>query len=145
MKIVAKSEISAADESAIRTGLRTHNREKSGFTGPHGELVLCLTGDDGVTLGGLTARYGYQWMFIELLFIPESARGQQLGTQMMAQAERVARDNGLTGIWLDTFAFQARGFYEKLGYTIFGTLEGHPRDGRRFFLEKRFDASPTAN
>lgn len=38
--------------------------------------------------------------------------------------------------WVDTFSFQARGFYEKLGYTVFGQLD-YPPEHRRFFLEKR--------
>jgi ribosomal protein S18 acetylase RimI-like enzyme len=31
----------------------------------------------------------------------------------------------------------ARGFYEKQGYGLFGTLENYPDDENRFFLCKR--------
>jgi len=137
LRIVAKDKISDADETAIREALRVHNRESSGFSGPWGELVLCLEDEAGVTKGGLTARYGYQWMFIELLIVPKDARGQDLGTELMQQAEQVARDNNLVGIWLDTFAFQARGFYEKLGYKVFGEITDYPQSYSRYFLEKR--------
>jgi ribosomal protein S18 acetylase RimI-like enzyme len=41
-------------------------------------------------------------------------------------------------VWLDTFSFQARGFYEKLGYTVFGEIENHPPGHSRFFLRKIF-------
>jgi hypothetical protein len=41
-----------------------------------------------------------------------------------------------TDVSLDTFEFQARPFYEKLGYTIFGTLEGYPPGYRQYFLTK---------
>jgi GNAT superfamily N-acetyltransferase len=58
----------------------------------------------------------------------------------MARAEAWARQRNLAGMWLDTFAFQARPFYEKLGFTVFGTLEDHPRGSRRFFMQKRFTA-----
>jgi GNAT superfamily N-acetyltransferase len=137
MKIVTKTEITAADEVAIRERLRAHNREKSGYVGPHGELCLAVTDESDATIGGLTARYGYQWMFIELLYVPREARGQDIGTQLMQQAEDVARANNLTGIWLDTFAFQARGFYEKLGYTLFGEIADYPETFSRYFLLKR--------
>lgn len=137
LRIVAKDKISDADETAIREALRAHNRESSGFSGPSGELVLCLEDEAGLTKGGLTARYGYQWMFIELLIVPKDARGQDLGTKLMQQAEQVARDNSLVGIWLDTFAFQARGFYEKLGYNVFGEITDYPQSYSRYFLEKR--------
>jgi GNAT superfamily N-acetyltransferase len=142
LRIVAKDKISDADETAIREALRAHNRESSGFSGPWGELVLCLEDEAGVTKGGLTARYGYQWMFIELLIVPKDARGQDLGTELMQQAEQVARDNSLVGIWLDTFAFQARGFYEKLGYSVIGTLPDYPPGHTLYWLAKRIEANP---
>jgi hypothetical protein len=41
------------------------------------------------------------------------------------------------GIWVDTYGFQARGFYEKLGYELFGTIDDHPRGSHRFFFRKR--------
>jgi ribosomal protein S18 acetylase RimI-like enzyme len=65
-------------------------------------------------------------------------RGQGLGTKLLAQAEAVAREHKCVGIYLDTFSFQARGFYEKHGYGLFGTLENYPDDEKRFFLSKRF-------
>ncbi|MDB5536981.1 MAG: Acetyltransferase family protein, partial [Devosia sp.] len=40
------------------------------------------------------------------------------------------------GIWLDTFSFQARPFYEKLGYSVFGTIPDYPPGGARYFLSK---------
>jgi hypothetical protein len=38
---------------------------------------------------------------------------------------------------LDTFEYQARPFYEKLGYQLFGTLDGYPPGYRQFYLCKR--------
>ena len=38
--------------------------------------------------------------------------------------------------WLDTFEFQARGFYERLGYTCFGRLEDYPPGFARYFMKK---------
>ncbi len=32
---------------------------------------------------------------------------------------------------------QARGFYEKLGYSVFGRLDDHPKGSARYFLNKR--------
>jgi hypothetical protein len=42
----------------------------------------------------------------------------------MDRAEVHARERGCHSAWLDTFSFQARGFYEKLGYDEFGTTTG---------------------
>lgn len=97
-------------------------------------LGLLLKASDGGTIGGLWGRSAYEWLFIELLFIPEELRGTGLGRTLMQQAEQVARDRHCTGVWLDTFAFQALGFYQKLGYTVFGertTPAASPSTGSR--------------
>jgi N-acetylglutamate synthase-like GNAT family acetyltransferase len=95
-------------------------------------------------LGGLCARFYYDWLFIELLFIPEEFRGQDLGTVLLAMAEAQAHAWGAVGVWLDTFSFQARGFYEKRGYTVFAEIARYPGRHKRFYLQKRLDrAAPS--
>src|SRR5205823_2780313 len=37
---------------------------------------------------------------------------------------------------LDTFDFQARGFYERLGYETFAEVQDFPRGHSRFFMKK---------
>ena len=119
--------------------LRAYNIAQAGD--PHIRPVAILfTAPDGKDEGGLWGRIAYDWLFIELLAVPEAARGHGLGRQLMDQAETIARDAGCTGIWLDTYAFQARGFYEKLGYALFGTLNDYPAGHSRFFLQKRLPA-----
>ena len=98
--------------------------------------MLREPGSDAIQ-GGLYGACFYDWCVIRLLVVPGSARGQGLGTQLMARAEAIARARHCMGIWLDTFSFQARGFYEKLGFTAFGELNGHPRNASRIFLQKR--------
>ena len=117
-----------------------------GVAGDHGYKPLALTLRDGsgAIAGGLFAESYYDWMFIKLLVVPDGWRGQGLGTQLMQEAEAVARARGLGGIWLDTFSFQARPFYERLGFTCFATLDGHPRGGARYFMQKRFEEQPPA-
>jgi len=99
-------------------------------------LAFAIEDDRGHTIGGLSAATAYGWLFVELLFVPESLRGQGVGTRLiqLAEAEAVAR--GCHSVWLDTFEFQARGFYERLGYTCFGELKNYPA-GSRYFMRKR--------
>jgi ribosomal protein S18 acetylase RimI-like enzyme len=72
----------------------------------------------------------------------KNQRGKGCGKALMAQAENIARANGCIGLWLDTYEFQARGFYEKLGFEVFGTLDDHPIGQKRFFLRKRLSKGP---
>ena len=62
--------------------------------------------------------------------------GRGLGTELMARAEAEAIARGCHGAWLDTFEFQARGFYERLGYECFGELKDYPAGSARYFMRK---------
>jgi ribosomal protein S18 acetylase RimI-like enzyme len=75
-------------------------------------------------------------LFISLLFVPTALRGQKLGERLMAQAEAAAANRGCTGVWLDTFSFQARGFYQRLGYDVFGEIPNYPPGHARYFMKK---------
>ena len=107
---------------------------------PFDQRTLVITVTDPETneiLGGLWGSTSYDNLHIDMLFLPESLRRQGFGTQLMRQAEEEASQRGCCGSYLDTFDFQARGFYERLGYTVFGTLEDNPPGHQRFFLSKK--------
>jgi GNAT superfamily N-acetyltransferase len=140
MDPVFELSIKPEDREAIRASLREYNMANAGFRGPYNEVSSVLRNRDGDIEGGLTGESFYSWLFIEYLFVPEHRRGQGLGTKMMMQAEDYARSLCLTGIWLDTFSFQALPFYEKLGYRQFGTIDNFPPGGARHFLSKTLTA-----
>lgn len=100
-------------------------------------FALFIRDADNEIIGGLWARDFYDWVFIENLFVPKALRGKGLGKRLLEQTETIARSRGRFGIWLDTFSFHARGFYEKRGYQIFGQLPNYPDAETRFFLQKR--------
>lgn len=137
-EIVFEPEPQAETRAAILDGLIAYNAEKTEnrFGSPRTIALALKDPSTGASVGGLTARVSYSRMFVELLFIPENLRGQGSGEKLMAEAERVAREFGCTGIWLDTFSFQAPGFYKRLGYTEFGTLSDYPPGFTRHFLHK---------
>jgi GNAT superfamily N-acetyltransferase len=137
VEIVLEDETQPETRAAILEGLVAYNSEQTGHQfGPPRNIALALKDESGATVGGLTARIGYSRMFIELLFIPEKLRGRRLGEKLIAEAEAIARREGCLGIWLDTFSFQAPGFYKKLGYIEFGALPDYPPGFSRHFLHK---------
>ena len=138
MEIRLKLNPLARDVAVIRNGLRAYNQQQTGSIRRE-EIALLLHDADGEAVGGLTATAVLDWLFIEWLHVPAELRGKGHGRDLIERAETFARERGLLGVWLDTFSFQARPFYEKLGYRVFGTLEDHPVGGARYFLSKRFD------
>lgn len=123
----------------LHTLLRSFNDAESGYPLDARPLLITLTDSNtGDVLGGLFGATGYAWLHVDMLFVSESLRGSGLGTQLMRQAEDEALRRGCRGAYLDTFDFQARGFYERLGYTVFGQLEDTPPGHTRFFLKKLF-------
>jgi ribosomal protein S18 acetylase RimI-like enzyme len=68
--------------------------------------------------------------------VPEAQRGAGIGRELMRRAEAEAVERGCLGAWLDTFSFQAPGFYERLGYSIFGRIDDYPPGHSRFFMRK---------
>ena len=92
-------------------------------------------------VGGLLAETARQLLFINYLWITTEYRRQGLGARLLAAAESEARRRDCQMAWLDTFDFQARRFYERCGYTVFGELAGLPNGHRRLFMSKRLDGS----
>lgn len=136
LRITIPEAPSEDDRAAVLAPLVAYNQNRAG--NPQVEpLAIMLTDADGNHVGGLWGRSLYQWLFVELLAVPEAWRGQDYGTALIREAERIARERGCVGMWLDTFEFQARGFYEKLGFELFGTLDDHPGGQSCFFMRKR--------
>jgi GNAT superfamily N-acetyltransferase len=108
----------------------------------HGETVpfqssrfgLRLLDTDGELAGGLSGVMFWGWLFIDAVWVRDDQRGQGSGRRLMAAAEQHAATQGCHAVWLDTF--QARGFYEALGYTVFGALEAYPDGQTRYFMRK---------
>lgn len=127
-----------AERAAVVAGLTAFNAA-SGYPPDTRPVAVLIVDEAGEPAGGLWGKTGYGWLFVEFLSVPERLRGRDLGSALMAAAERVARERGCVGAWLTTFSFQARGFYEKLGYSVFGELENSPGDNVRIFMRKRLE------
>ena len=138
----------AALRAAVVGGLVAHNRRfvpAAHFT----PLSLAARDPDGTVVGGLVgdttwADTGDGWLHVELLWVAETHRGLGLGGRLLAEAEAEAVRRGCRHAYLDTFAFQARPFYEGRGYVVFAVQEGFPPGSRRYWLRKTIGGAPPA-
>ncbi|HNS50646.1 MAG TPA: GNAT family N-acetyltransferase [Anaerolineae bacterium] len=130
--------IAYTDEPAwdvIGNGISRFNEEKAGSDRTTW-LCFVLRAPDGEVLGGLIGGTFWQWLHVDLVWLPEQLRGQGYGRRLMELAEEEARRRGAKGAFLDTFDFQAPGFYERLGYTVFGMLPDCPTGHARYYMSK---------
>lgn len=96
-----------------------------------------LKNDNGNLVGGITAFiYGWKILYIHVLWVQDEYRHDGYGSMLLTQVENEARNMGSTLVHLDTFDFQAKDFYIKHGYEIFGELNNCPPGHKRFYLKK---------
>ncbi len=103
-------------------------------------FALRVTDAADALAAGLLGVIAWEWLFVEAVWVDAAQRGRGTGQALMAAAEAHARVLGCRGAWLDTF--QARGFYEALGYTVFGSLADYPPGQTRWFLRKPLSLPP---
>ena len=97
-----------------------------------------ITDDNGNTIAGCVARmYCWNVAYIDSLWVDIKYRGNGLGARLLAEIEKTAKAKGCYLIHLDTFDFQAKEFYEKQGYAVFGVLENCPKGHCRYYFTKK--------
>jgi GNAT superfamily N-acetyltransferase len=133
--------IDPESEAVIDDGLTRYNREKAGFVDARPLAVLVR--DTQEVVGGLIGRTTLGLFFVDLIFLPPTARGQGLGAEVMAIAEREAGRRGCTAAVLFTITFQAPDFYARLGYVELGRVECDPPGHTRVCMTKRLTAAST--
>jgi GNAT superfamily N-acetyltransferase len=121
--------------AAIAGPLIAFNEGKTGRN-DYRPLIVAIDDAEGRVIGGLWGRTVYDWLFVELLFVPDALRGRGVGSELMKRAEDEALRRGCHSAWLDTFEFQARAFYERLGYACFAELRDYPVGSARYFMKK---------
>ena len=90
----------------------------------------------GAIVGALYGETYLNWMYISLFWIADEFRGKGFGSKIVRMAEKEARKRGVRNAYVDTFSFQAPGFYKKLGYREFGKLNDFPAGHSRSWLTK---------
>jgi GNAT superfamily N-acetyltransferase len=127
-------------ESVIEDGLTRFNKDQAGFVDARALAVLVRERGGGEVVGGLLGRTTLGLFFVDLIFLPASARGQGLGSRVMALAEQAARQRGCSAAVLFTIVFQAPDFYARQGYRELGRVECDPPGHTRVCMTKRLAA-----
>lgn len=136
-----------ADDDArmyLRTQLRAFNDSRS----PHHRAIrtreplpldVFVRDAQGAIVGGLAGSTYWGWLEVEHLWVGEDLRGRGYGSRLLKVAEAEARRRGCARAHLTTYSFQARAFYERLGYRVVGQLDDYPPGGSYYWLRKELN------
>lgn len=123
-----------ADVEQVIAGLVAYNRTRAEKANQQ-PLGVFLRADDRI-IGGAIGYTHWHWLFVSHLWVDDTIRGHGAGRQLMSAIEEAACARGCDAAWLDTYSFQAPGFYHHLGYRQFGQLDDYPPSHTRHFLWK---------
>ncbi|WP_241666849.1 GNAT family N-acetyltransferase [Muricoccus nepalensis] len=133
----------AVGRDEVWAGLLAFNEARAGAGSfASRPLSVLLRDEGGAVLGGLVGRSYAGWLYVELFHLPEAQRGAGNGRAILRAAEEEARARGCLGVRLETYSFQAPGFYAGLGYSVVGRLRDCPPGHTRFSLARRLDGAP---
>ena len=141
MMFVIRPDNDAQYSRLIQNRLRATNRERCAWLRANpsaAETRNFLAFDGRQLIGGAVGFVRFGWYFLDLLYVDAAYRNRGIGRQLLTAAEHFASDRQLVGVRLDTADFQARGFYEKMGYTLFGELADCPPGHTLYFFHKTF-------
>jgi GNAT superfamily N-acetyltransferase len=135
LRIVSEPHAGEQDTTFIREALALYNVAvtQDAYYSP---LAIFLRDERGAILGGALGDIWGGWLDLTFLWVAEPLRGRGYGRRLLEAAEEEARTQGCRGVHLSTHSFQARPFYEKLGYEIVGEVPDHPAGHSLFFLKK---------
>ena len=98
----------------------------------------CIKDEKGDVIGGILACLAlWNILSIDTLWVKKEFRNRGVAKQLLSLVEAEARNRGCHIVYLSTYDFQAKDFYLKNGYEIFGVLEDCPKDHRLYHLSKR--------
>ena len=99
----------------------------------HARLAV-FASTDAELVGGACGYTHWDWLFVSHLWVGSTHRRKGLGSELMDKIEQAGVARGALAAHLDTYDFQALGFYEKRGYQVFGRLDDYPPGHNRYFL-----------
>lgn len=100
-------------------------------------LAVQVTNEQGEVLAGAAARSFGDWLLLDTLWVSEDLRGQDIGSQLLAEIEAMGIERGCKKCLLDTLNFQAKPFYEQRGYQVQWVQQGYPKTGCKYFMVKQ--------
>ena len=131
-------EATSEQATILNCKMDNFNAEQLSLVGDVGSAKNYLIKDlNGNVIAGIKGWvYFGECLHISVLFIDVEQRKHGLGSLLLQTMEQQAKSMNINLVHLDTFDFQAKDFYLKHGYEIFGILEDCPKGHKRYYMKK---------
>ena len=111
-----------AIDKQILDGLKAYNRSKIGPYTP-ASFTIYIKSENAEMLAGLNGEFLEDVCNVKHVWVDEHHRNKGLGKRLIYQLEQFLKTKNCPIIQLYTAYFQAKDFYEKLGFTTLVSIE----------------------
>ncbi len=135
--IISKS--TREEAGLVENEIDKYNLSKVPFTQEPSFVSInrVIKGKNGDILAGINSvLYCWNCLYIDVLWVKEELRNNGYGSKLLNEVEKIAKEKGCKLIHLVTFDFQAKDFYLKYGYEIFGVLDDCPLEHKQYSMKK---------
>ena len=119
----------------VAEGLNRYNESKLGKSQTI-PVASFARDESGRVVGGISGWVFWDWLYIDKVWVDEAVRGRGIGSHLVLEAERMAREKGVDRSHLGTGSFQALDFYLRLGYQVVCQFDDYPKGHTNYLLWK---------
>jgi len=132
-------DVPAPEGDVVDAGLDAFNHEAA----PLHEVrrMSCFARDaGGAVIGGAVGRSWGEACELQQIWVDPAHRGHGLGSELVRRFEALGRRRGCRTFYLETFNFQAPGFYGKHGYRVAAEVRAFPHGIVKFVMVREVPA-----
>lgn len=133
-ELVSDNKLLEQQDKVIREGIINFNAP---FIGTKPERYSLYVKDNDSIIGGAIVYAHQSSIYVDVLWVSKDYRALGIGAELLRRVEAEAIRRGISASTLDTFSFQAEGFYLKQGYKPLGAIENYLEGHDRIYLRKQ--------
>jgi GNAT superfamily N-acetyltransferase len=137
-KVIVKTESVEIYQNQLEEKHQAFNQKHQVAESKEEIIYIALDGD--VFVGGIKMVVYEHSLYTHLLAVNKEYRGKNIGKKLMNFAEQEANKRDIQLLDVGTAEFQARPFYEKLGYKVIYTRKDNPKGYECYTLYKNLES-----
>jgi GNAT superfamily N-acetyltransferase len=140
-RTLTEMEATKNDFWAIMGGLGSNITKRIGDIELGRSIRIFAKDEENKVVGGIIGDVFGNYVYVAQLWVTESLRNKGHGTRLLNMLEEEATKLGCGYAHTDTYSFEARPFYERNGYELFGMLDDYVKGHGKCFLRKTLGTS----